>query len=214
MGAVHEAPHEIKPRHVARRHYPCWAYLVAVVSNAVLRCGWAVYVSPNQTVVAQHTILLLACAELLRRFGWALLRVEWREVQQPGKQPSPSRPRGSPKKLLPAGSAEANAQANAHTWTPGMLKDMVAEHGGLPLKGLLGSTETGGVVALQRHNRKRGREQCCRPRPPRIRPSELLLCFWCFSFSFFRRLALLCRATSPPEASRVKALRSLALAPG
>ena len=152
------------------RHYPCWAYLVAVVSNAVLRCGWAVYVSPNQTVVAQHTILLLACAELLRRFGWALLRVEWREVQQPGKQPSPSRPRGSPKKLLPAGSAEANAQANAHTWTPGMLKDMVAEHGGLPLKGLLGSTETGGsggAAAAQPQTRTRA----MLPPPPAQNPS-------------------------------------------
>ena len=66
--------------------------------------------------------------------------------------------------------AEANAQANAHTWTPGMLKDMVAEHGGLPLKGLLGSTETGGsggAAAAQPQTRTRA----MLPPPPAQNPS-------------------------------------------
>ena len=38
--------------------------------------GWAVYVSPDQKVVAQHVILLLGVAEVFRRFQWAALRVE------------------------------------------------------------------------------------------------------------------------------------------
>jgi hypothetical protein len=36
-----------------------------------------VYVSPDQDVVEQHVILLLGVVELLRRFQWVLLRVEW-----------------------------------------------------------------------------------------------------------------------------------------
>ena len=35
------------------------------------------YVSPDQDVVEQHVILLLGVVELLRRFQWVLLRVEW-----------------------------------------------------------------------------------------------------------------------------------------
>ena len=69
------------------RKYPAWTYLAAVLSNAVLRFGWAIYVSPKQTIVAQHTILLLGCAELLRRFVWVLIRVEWEEAQKEAPTP-------------------------------------------------------------------------------------------------------------------------------
>mmetsp|Transcript_54494 Transcript_54494/g.108174 ORF Transcript_54494/g.108174 Transcript_54494/m.108174 type:complete len:534 (-) Transcript_54494:149-1750(-) len=60
----------------AGRCYPAWVYAAAVVFNGLARFGWAVYVSPRQTVVAQHTILLLAALELTRRGVWSVLRVE------------------------------------------------------------------------------------------------------------------------------------------
>mmetsp|Transcript_40964 Transcript_40964/g.55817 ORF Transcript_40964/g.55817 Transcript_40964/m.55817 type:complete len:309 (-) Transcript_40964:783-1709(-) len=63
------------------RLYPDWFYYSAICSNAVMRFGWAVYVSPEQEVVSQHAILLLACVELVRRFVWALLRLEWQHVK-------------------------------------------------------------------------------------------------------------------------------------
>ena len=58
------------------KRFPAWFYPSAVASNFVLRLGWAVYVSPDQKVVAQHVILLLGVAEVFRRFQWAALRVE------------------------------------------------------------------------------------------------------------------------------------------
>ena len=58
------------------KRFPAWFYPSAVASNFVLRLGWAVYVSPDQKVVAQHVILMLGVAEVFRRFQWAALRVE------------------------------------------------------------------------------------------------------------------------------------------
>jgi hypothetical protein len=51
-----------------------------------------VYVSPHQDVVAQHSILLLAAAELARRGLWAVLRVEWeasKALRAVGSRPRP-----------------------------------------------------------------------------------------------------------------------------
>eukprot|EP00614_Pseudopedinella_elastica_P002936 CAMPEP_0172607616 /NCGR_PEP_ID=MMETSP1068-20121228/27760_1 /TAXON_ID=35684 /ORGANISM="Pseudopedinella elastica, Strain CCMP716" /LENGTH=349 /DNA_ID=CAMNT_0013410663 /DNA_START=353 /DNA_END=1402 /DNA_ORIENTATION=+ len=64
-------------QHPVGRAFPLWVYIGAVPLNALLRFGWAIYVSPNQKVVAEHTVLLLAAAELTRRAVWALLRIEW-----------------------------------------------------------------------------------------------------------------------------------------
>ena len=61
----------------SHRRYGEAFYWFALASNAVARLGWAVYVSPDQDVVEQHVILLLGVVELLRRFQWVLLRVEW-----------------------------------------------------------------------------------------------------------------------------------------
>ena len=69
-------------------------YAGGAAANGVLRCGWAVYVSPHQTAVAQHSILLLAAAELVRRSLWAVLRVEWeaaKALRVVGSRPTPLR---------------------------------------------------------------------------------------------------------------------------
>ena len=63
------------------RRFPSGFYRFALVSNAFARLGWAVYVSPHQTVVAQQLVLLLGVVELLRRFQWTLLRVEWEGIR-------------------------------------------------------------------------------------------------------------------------------------
>mmetsp|Transcript_24782 Transcript_24782/g.51851 ORF Transcript_24782/g.51851 Transcript_24782/m.51851 type:complete len:228 (+) Transcript_24782:169-852(+) len=59
--------------------YPHWFYIVAVFLNGCARLTWAVYISPGQTVVRQHVVLVLGCVELLRRAQWALLRLEWEQ---------------------------------------------------------------------------------------------------------------------------------------
>ena len=47
-----------------------------------MRLGWAVYISPNVSwLVADDVVLLLAAVELLRRFQWAIYRVEWEYVK-------------------------------------------------------------------------------------------------------------------------------------
>ncbi|KAH8067083.1 hypothetical protein JL721_7778 [Aureococcus anophagefferens] len=58
------------------KKFPAPFYAVAVGTNFAARLGWAVYVSPDQTLVAQHVILLLGVVEVARRFQWALIRVE------------------------------------------------------------------------------------------------------------------------------------------
>ena len=47
-----------------------------------MRLGWAVYISPNQTLLADDIILLLAAVELLRRFQWSIFRIEWEYVKR------------------------------------------------------------------------------------------------------------------------------------
>jgi hypothetical protein len=64
---------------------PKW-YVTAIVVDLVARLGWAVYISPSQTVVQQHVSLLLGTVELLRRATWALLRVEWAQIERMAKQ--------------------------------------------------------------------------------------------------------------------------------
>ena len=66
------------------RKFPDAVYAYAVASNFVFRLGWAVYVSPDQTVVKQHVILLLGCVEVIRRFQWLLIRVEHEHVKLHG----------------------------------------------------------------------------------------------------------------------------------
>jgi hypothetical protein len=60
--------------------YPTWCYYAAVCSNAVARTTWAIYISPKQTAVKEHTILLFGVIELLRRAQWALIRLEWKQI--------------------------------------------------------------------------------------------------------------------------------------
>ena len=64
------------------RAYPLWSYYVALVYNGCARLGWAVYISPGQTVVQQHVVLLLGCVELLRRAQWATFRLEWEQIHR------------------------------------------------------------------------------------------------------------------------------------
>lgn len=46
-----------------------------------MRLGWAILISPEQTYVQQHIILLLGCIEILRRSMWAVFRVEWEWIK-------------------------------------------------------------------------------------------------------------------------------------
>lgn len=46
-----------------------------------MRLGWAILISPEQTYVQQHIILLLGCIEILRRSMWAIFRVEWEWIK-------------------------------------------------------------------------------------------------------------------------------------
>ena len=50
------------------RHYTMGAYLFAATFNGLSRFGWAVYVSPHQNVVAQHTVEHLPVLTLLCLF--------------------------------------------------------------------------------------------------------------------------------------------------
>ena len=82
--------------------YHSWFYPFAICTNAAARLSWAVYISPGQTLLKRHWVLLIAGAfhkphstdlkilplpnpirrplrtgiELLRRAQWALLRLE------------------------------------------------------------------------------------------------------------------------------------------
>lgn len=66
------------------RLFPDAVYYYVVVSNFFARLGWAVLVSPDQTIVKQHVILLLGCIEVVRRFQWVLIRVEHEHVKLHG----------------------------------------------------------------------------------------------------------------------------------
>lgn len=68
--------------------YPRWVYYVAVCSNLITKFGWSIVVSPGQTVMKQHVVLLLSCVEVIRRAQWAMVKLEWEDVQRTfGKEP-------------------------------------------------------------------------------------------------------------------------------
>jgi len=62
------------------RKYPTHWYYFAMVTNALARFGWAIYISPGQEVVEHHIVLLLGVVELLRRTQWSLFRLEWADL--------------------------------------------------------------------------------------------------------------------------------------
>jgi hypothetical protein len=51
------------------------------VLDLVMRLGWAILISPTQTYLQQHLVLLLGCVELVRRSMWAVFRVEWEWIK-------------------------------------------------------------------------------------------------------------------------------------
>lgn len=81
------------------RLYPRWAFYLAAITNSFARLGWAVLISPRQSLVEQHVILMLGCVELTRRAQWVAYRVEWEqhcldldaqdESAPPSLEPSP-----------------------------------------------------------------------------------------------------------------------------
>jgi len=71
----------------SRRRFPRWCYFGAVFTNLVARCGWAIYVSPDQHIVQQHVVLMLGCLEMCRRFQWLLFRVEHECVKLEAEAP-------------------------------------------------------------------------------------------------------------------------------
>jgi len=62
-------------------HFSPPTYYTAIILDLVMRLGWAILISPSQTYVQQHVILLLGCVELLRRCMWAVFRVEWEWIK-------------------------------------------------------------------------------------------------------------------------------------
>ena len=62
------------------RVFPDSWYVAGILADFVARLGWAVYISPGQQVVANHTTLLLGTVELIRRAIWALFRLEWEQI--------------------------------------------------------------------------------------------------------------------------------------
>lgn len=75
-----------------KRSYPTNWYYFAMISNALARFGWAIYISPGQKVVKHHWVLILGCVELLRRTQWSLFRLEWADIcrNPPVVEPEPS----------------------------------------------------------------------------------------------------------------------------
>lgn len=61
-------------------YFPPVHYYWAILLDGVMRLGWIIYISPGQVFVQQHVILLLGCVELVRRFMWAIFRVEWEHI--------------------------------------------------------------------------------------------------------------------------------------
>ena len=53
----------------------------AIILDIIMRLGWAILISPSQTYLQQHLVLLLGCVELLRRFMWSVFRVEWEWIK-------------------------------------------------------------------------------------------------------------------------------------
>ena len=90
-----------------KRVFSTWVYYMAIVVNTLCRLGWAVYISNNSKVIAQHMTLVLGAVELYRRAQWALLRVEWEQIKRAAEE-ADARLSGLRESLLTRGeSAEA-----------------------------------------------------------------------------------------------------------
>jgi hypothetical protein len=57
-------------------------YYTAMAGNFVMRLGWAFLISPEQAYVRQNYILMLGSIELVRRFVWAIFRIEWEDIEK------------------------------------------------------------------------------------------------------------------------------------
>ena len=54
--------------------------------NTLCRLGWALYISKDDKVVAQHVTLVLGAVELYRRAQWALLRIEGEQIRRAAEE--------------------------------------------------------------------------------------------------------------------------------
>ena len=52
-------------------------YYWAIASNFILRCSWALAVSPNVATSDDLVLFVLQMAEIFRRMQWFIIRVEW-----------------------------------------------------------------------------------------------------------------------------------------
>ena len=52
-------------------------YYWAIMSNIILRCSWAVALSPNVGTSNDLLLFVLQIAEIFRRMQWFVIRVEW-----------------------------------------------------------------------------------------------------------------------------------------
>ena len=68
------------------RVFPDWVYYGAIATNTLCRLGWAILISKDDKVVAQHLTLVLGAVELYRRAQWALLRVEWEQIRRAAEE--------------------------------------------------------------------------------------------------------------------------------
>jgi hypothetical protein len=57
--------------------FPRAFYYWAIVSNIVLRCSWALAMSPNNVTSNDIVLFALQMAEIFRRMQWFVIRVEW-----------------------------------------------------------------------------------------------------------------------------------------
>ena len=58
-------------------------YYWAILSNFILRCSWALAMSPNVGSSDDLFLFALQMAEIFRRIQWFVIRVEWESYQHP-----------------------------------------------------------------------------------------------------------------------------------
>lgn len=58
-------------------NYAPYLYYIAILCDLVMRLGWALVISPEQPYLQQHFVLMLGVIELVRRFLWSIIRIEW-----------------------------------------------------------------------------------------------------------------------------------------
>lgn len=92
-------------------HFAPSTYYVAIALNFVMRLGWALIISPDQPYLQQHYILVLGAVELLRRFQWAIFRVEWEHTQHWEKA---NKPHATTNMGAGAGAALCTASDDGH----------------------------------------------------------------------------------------------------